>query len=390
MAMSKKKLPSNLRPQTKIVTAGQEFTEHGFLNPAVYRGSTIVLDDLESFRNNPHAYGRRGTPTSRALESAVAALEGGYDARVTPSGLSAISTALLSYLNAGDHVLVTDAVYHPARHFCDTVLKRLGIETTYYDPLAAAELSNLVRSNTRLIFCETPGSQTMEVQDIPALANVAHRHGALLLVDNSWSGGHYFKAFEHGADIVLQSASKYIGGHSDILMGTIAATETAWPPLAETYGSMGMFAGPDDMYMALRGLRTLDVRLARHMQSAIAVAEWLRTRPEVETVLHPALSNAPGHSLWKRDFTGSSGLFSVILKPCSDTALTAMIDGLTLFGLGFGWGGFESLCTPFKPKRVASVWQATGPCLRFHIGLEHTDDLIADLADGFNRLRSAT
>jgi cysteine-S-conjugate beta-lyase len=387
--MSKKKLPPSIHPQTRIVTAGREHTEHGFLNPAVYRGSTIVLDDLESFRNNPHAYGRRGTPTSRALESAVAALEGGHDARITPSGLSAISTTLLSYLSAGDHVLVTDAVYYPARHFCDTVLKRLGIETTYYDPLAGAELSGLLRPNTRLIYCETPGSQTMEVQDIPALADVAHKHGALLLVDNSWSGGHYFKTFDHGADIVLQSASKYIGGHSDILMGTIVATEKAWPALAETYGSIGMFAGPDDMYLAMRGMRTMDVRLARHMQNGIAVAEWLRARPEVQTVLHPALSNSPGHEIWRRDFKGSTGLFSVILKPCSDAALTAMIDGLNLFGLGFGWGGFESLCTPFKPKRVASKWQASGPCLRFHIGLEHTDDLIADLRDGFGRMSKA-
>lgn len=381
---------SKLLKETRLVVAGSEFTEHGFLNPPVYHGSTIMLPDLESFRNSPHAYGRRGSPTSRALESAVANLEGGHDARITPSGLSAVSTALLSYLSAGDHVLVTDALYSPTRHFCDTVLKRLGIETSYYEPLTGAGISTLVRPNTRLIYCETPGSQTMEVQDIPALADIAHKNGALLLVDNSWSAGHYFKAFDHGADIVLQSGSKYIGGHSDLLMGTISATAKAWPALAETYGTMGMFAGPDDMYMGLRGIKTLDVRLARHMSNAIAVAEWLRARPEVDTILHPAFSGSPGHQIWKRDFTGSSGLFSVVLKPCKDEALRSFIDGLKLFGLGFGWGGFESLCVPFKVKRVASPWQAKGPALRFHIGLEHPDDLIRDLEAGFGRLATAT
>lgn len=389
MAKSKPDL-SSLSPETRLAAAGRGYTEHGFVNPAVYRGSTILLPDVETLHNQPYAYGRRGTPTSRALDSAIAALEGGHDACVTPSGLSAISTTLLSYLNAGDHLLVTDAVYYPARHLCDTVLKRLGIETTYFDPLADGMLAKMIRPNTKLIYCETPGSQTMEVQDIPAIAEVAVRHGCKLLVDNSWSGGHYFKALQQGADISLQSASKYIGGHSDLLMGTISSTAESWRQLSENYGTLGMCAGPEDISLAIRGLRTLDVRLARHMSNAIALAEWLRGRPEVEKVMHPALASSDGHAIWKRDFTGSSGLFSIELKPCSSAAVAAMIDGLQLFGIGFGWGGFESLCIPFRVRRTASVWKPAGPCLRFHIGLENPDDLIADLGDGFARLRAAT
>ena len=378
---------SKLSPQTRLVTAGRVNDEHGFVNPPVYRGSTVLLPDIETFNNRPHAYGRRGSPTSRALETAIAALEGSHDARVTPSGLSAISTTLLSYLSSGDHLLVTDAVYDPARHFCDTVLTRLGIETTYFDPLLGGAIGGLVRPNTKLIYCETPGAQTMEIQDIPAIAEVARRYGCKLLVDNSWSGGHYFKPLQHGADISLQSASKYIGGHSDLLMGTIACTAPAWPQLSDTYGAMGMWAGPDDMALALRGYRTLDVRLERHMHSAIEVATWLRSRPEVETVMYPALEGAAGHGIWKRDFSGATGLFSVELKPFSETATAAMVDRLRLFGIGFGWGGFESLCIPFRAKRTASPWNPSGPCLRFHIGLESPSDLIADLDEGFAALR---
>ena len=381
---------SKLSPATRLIVAGSDYTEHGFVNPAVYRGSTILLPDVETLHHQPHAYGRRGTPTSRALDSAIAALEGGHGARVTPSGLSAISTTLLSYLNTGDHLLVTDAVYSPARHFCDTILKRLGIETTYFDPLIGGALDSLIRPKTKLVYCETPGSETMDVQDIPAIAEVTMRRGLRLLVDNSWSGGHYFKALRLGADISLQSGSKYIGGHSDLLMGTISCNAESWRQLSETYGTLGMCAGPDDINLALRGLRTLDVRLARHMSNAITLAEWLRGRPEVEKVMHPALASSDGHAIWKRDFTGSSGLFSIELKPRSSAAVAAMIDGLQLFGIGFGWGGFESLCIPFRAKRTASVWKPAGPCLRLHIGLENPDDLIADLTEGFGRMKAAT
>lgn len=388
--MSKGKLDlSKLAPQTRLIAAGREQSEHGFISPAVYHGSTILLPDVDTFRNRPYAYARRGTPTSKALEQAIAGLEGGYDAVITPSGLSAISTTLLAYLNAGDHLLVTDAVYSPARHFCDTVLKRLGIETSYFDPGIGSGIAAMIRSNTRLVYCETPGAQTMEIPDIPAIAAAAHDRGCLMMLDNSWSGGYYFRSFEHSCDISLQSATKYLGGHSDVMMGCVTTTKEAWAPLKAAYGAMGLCAGPDDIYLTLRGIRTLDVRLARHMSSAIRVAEWLRGRAEVDTVLHPALSNAPGNEIWKRDFKGSTGLFSIILKPCSDTALKALIDGFQLIGLGFGWGGFESLCSPFTPTRVATAWKAQGPAIRFHIGLEDPNDIIADLKDGFRRLTAA-
>ncbi len=380
---------SILKPATQLATAAREYTEAGFVNPPLYRGSTIVLPDVETFNSSPYAYGRRGSPTVSALNDAITVLEAGHDTRITPSGLSAVSTTLLSFLSAGDHLLMTDAVYYPTRHFCDTVLKRLGVETTYYDPLIAGKIAGLVRPNTKLVYCESPGSQSMDIQDIPAIAAVARSTGCFMAVDNSWSGGLFFKPLLMGADISLQSGSKYIGGHSDILMGTICCNAKAMPLLASTYGTMGMCPGPDDVMLALRGLRTLEVRLARHMQSALHLAKWLAGRPEISKVMHPALPDTVGHDIWKRDFTGSSGLFSVELAPVSEAAVASFIDGLELFGLGFGWGGFESLCIPFKTKRVAASIPSVGPCLRFHIGLEHPEDLMRDLEAGFKRMNLA-
>jgi cysteine-S-conjugate beta-lyase len=382
---------SKLKPATRLATASRQYAEHGIVNPAVYRASTIIFPDVDALhaRKQEYLYGRRGTPTSRAFETAVAELEGGHDCKACPSGLMAITAALLSFLKAGDHLLLVDTVYQPARQLCDTLLKKLGVETTYYDPLLGAGVAALIRPNTRVVYCESPGSQTMEVQDVPALAEAAHQAGALLICDNTWSGGHYFKAFEHGVDVSIQAATKYLVGHSDAMLGTVTCNASCWPQFKEAYETMGLFAGPDDMYLALRGMRTLDVRLERHMKSSIAVAEWFRTRPEIETVLHPALSNAPGHSLWKRDFKGASGLFSVVMKPASDKAVAAMLDGLSLFSMGYSWGGFESLVVPFKPHRTASAWQSAGPCLRLHIGLEHPEDLIADLSAGLARLAAA-
>ncbi len=380
---------SALKPATRIVTAAREYAEKGFVNPPLYRGSTVLLPDVESLNNNPYAYGRRGSVTVSALNTAVADLEGGHDARIMPSGLSAISTTLLAFLNSGDHVLVTDAVYYPARHFCDTFLQRLGIEVSYFDPMLGRGVEALMRPNTKLIYCESPGSQTMEIMDVPAIVEAARRKGCRVLVDNSWSGGHFCKPLQLGADISLQSGSKYIGGHSDILLGTVCCNAVAMPTLAEGYGTMGMFTGPDDIVLALRGMRTLEVRLARHMESALFIANWLQGRPEVARVMHPGLASDPGHALWKRDFTGSSGLFSIELNSYPTASVNAMVDGLKFFGIGFGWGGFESLCIPFKIKRTASSSQLKGPCLRFHIGLEHPEDLIRDLEDGFRRL-SAT
>jgi cystathionine beta-lyase len=383
---------SKLKPTTKLATAARDFAEHGAVNPAVYRASTITYPDVETLvnRNQPYTYGRKGTPTSRAFELAVAELEGGHDCKAAPSGLAAISSALLAFLNSGDHLLMVDTVYHPARQFCDGVLKRLGIETTYYDPAIGKGIPALMRANTRVVYCENPGSQTMEIQDVPAIAAAARAKGAVVMLDNTWGAGHYYKAFDMGCDVSIQAATKYIVGHSDAMLGTVTCNAVTWEQFKDSFEAMGLFAGPDDMYLALRGLRSLDVRLERHMRSAITVAEWLRGRPEVENVLYPALSNAPGHSLWKRDFTGACGLFSVVLKPASKKAVTALLDGMELFSMGYSWGGFESLIVPFAPHRTATQWTSPGPCLRLHIGLEHPDDLIADLSAGFARLTSST
>lgn len=391
MSKSKPDL-STLSPETRLVAAGRDYAEHGFVNPAVYHGSTVLFPTAQSLhdRSRDYVYGRRGTPTSRAVEEAVALVEGGHNAKMAPSGLAAISTALLAFLKAGDHLLMVDTAYQPARQFCDGLLKGLGVETTYYDPLAGRGIAQLIRPNTRVVYAESPGSQTMEVQDIPAIAEAAHKAGAILMVDNTWGAGHYFKAFEHGADVSIQAATKYLVGHSDAMMGTVTCNKETWEQFRHAYEEMGQFAGPDDMYLTLRGIHTLDVRLERHMKNAMDVAEWLRGREEVETVLYPALSNAPGHEIWKRDFRGASGLFSIVLKPCPEKAADAFLDRLSLFGMGYSWGGFESLAVPFKPHRTATTWTAPGPCIRFHIGLESPDDLKADLAEGFGALKSAS
>lgn len=382
---------SILKPATRIATAAQQFNEHGAVNPAVYHASTITFPDMASLtsRAQEYTYGRKGTPTSRAFETAVAELEGGFDCKAAPSGLAAITAALLAFLKAGDHLLMVDTVYWPVRHLCDTLLKGLGFDVTYYDPLIGKGISALIKPNTRVVYCECPGSQTMEMQDIPQIADAAHAAGAIVMVDNTWSGGHFFKAFEKGCDVSVQAATKYIVGHSDAMLGTVVCNKATWPQFMEAFETMGLFAGPDDMYLGLRGLRTLDVRMQRHMESAMQMAEWLRARPEVETVLYPALSNTHGHEIWKRDFTGASGLFSIVLKPTSEKAVAAMLDGLELFSMGFSWGGFESLVVPFKPHRSATTWQAEGPALRLHIGLEHPDDLKRDLDAGFNRLKTS-
>lgn len=381
---------SKLSPETRLIAAGREYTEHGFVNPAVYHASTVLFPTVDELKRytQPYVYGRRGTPTSRAVEDTIAALEGGYKTKVCPSGMAAISTALLAFLKSGDHLLMVDTVYNPGRRFCDSMLKGVGVETTYYDPLIGAGIAALIRPNTRVVYCESPGSETMEVQDVPAIAEAARRAACVVILDNTWSAGHYFKAFEMGCDISLQAATKYLVGHSDAMMGCVTCNEKTWEQFKAAYEAMGQFAGPDDMYLTLRGIRTLDVRLERHQKNALAVAGWLRSRPEVETVLYPALSNAPGHSLWKRDFRGASGLFSVILKPASDKAVAAMLNDLTLFGMGYSWGGYESLVVPFKPHRTACDWTSKSPALRFHVGLEGRDDLIADLTDGFARMKA--
>jgi cystathionine beta-lyase len=391
--MSKKKTNlTSLKPETRLVVAGREYAEHGIVNPAVYHASTITFPTVKALheRDQPYTYGRKGTPTSRAVETAIAALEGGHNCKISSSGLAAVTTTLLAFLKTGEHLLIPDTVYLPVRQLCDSVLKGLGIETTYYDPLIGRGIAGLIRANTKVVYCESPGSQTMEVQDIPAIAEIAHAKNCIVILDNTWAGGFYFNAFAHGCDVSVQAATKYIVGHSDAMLGSTVCNEKTWGQFKQTFETMGQFAGPDDMYLALRGLRTMSVRLERHMRNATAVAEWLRGRSEVESVLYPALSNAPGHALWKRDFTGASGLFSVVLKTASEQALAAMLDDLSLFGMGFSWGGFESLVVPFKPVRTATTWTASGPCLRFHIGLESPDDLIDDLKQGFERLKKSS
>ena len=386
----------DLRPDTRLVVGGRDpFAYHGFVNPPVYHASTVLYpsaEDLIAHRAR-YQYGRRGTPTSEALEGAIQAIEGPGCAGVAlvPSGLSAIATALLAALESGEHLLVTDSAYRPTRTFCDGVLARLGIETTYYDPLIGAGIAGMFRPNTRTVFVEAPGSQSLEMQDVPAIAAAAHEHGLTVLMDNTWATPLYFQAFAKGVDLSIQAGTKYIGGHSDVMLGTISANASLWPRLKETVTTMGLCVGPDDMYLALRGLRTLGVRLERHRQSALTVARWLRDRPEVRRVLHPALDDDPGHAIWRRDFTGSSGLFSVVLEPTGEAAVGALLNALELFGMGFSWGGYESLVILFDCAgyRTATRWAPGGPTLRFHIGLEDPNDLIADLERGFAAMAEA-
>jgi cysteine-S-conjugate beta-lyase len=385
-----------LRPATRLVTGGRDTAaNHGFVNPPVYHASTVLYPSAEDFlaRRARYVYGRRGTPTSEALETALRDLEGPACVGVAllPSGLTAISTALLAILGAGDHLLVTDSAYQPTRKFCDGILKRYGITTTCYDPMIGAGIAALMQPSTRAVFVEAPGSLSFEVQDVPAIAEAAHARGAVVLMDNTWASPLYFRALDKGVDLSIQAGTKYIGGHSDVMLGTVSASAAAWDRLHGTVHALGLCVGPDDMYLGLRGLRTMGVRLAQHYQAGLKVARWLATRPEVARVLHPALDTCPGHAIWVRDFSGASGLFSVILKPVAQSAVNAFLDELDLFGIGASWGGFESLAIPFDCSaiRTATKWAPGGPTVRFHIGLEDVDDLIGDLERGFAALAAA-
>ncbi|MGV6873298.1 cystathionine beta-lyase [Pseudochelatococcus sp. B33] len=385
---------ADLQPATRLAVTGRHPEEaFGFVNPPVYHGSTVLFPSVRDMaeRTNRYGYGRRGSPTMTALQEAVSAIEGGAGVVLCPSGLSAVSTALFAVLKAGDHLLVTDSAYDPIRTFCDNVLTRFGVEVTYYDPLVGADIARLFRPNTRAIFTESPGSLTFEVQDIPAIAEVAHARDILVLLDNTWATPLYFPAHARGVDLSIWSGTKYLSGHSDVLFGTVSANARAWRALLRTHGDTGLCVGPDDAYLALRGLRTLAVRLEAHQKSALELARWLETRPEVSRVLHPALESHPGHALWKRDFLGASGLFSIVLKPVPQKAVAAFLDHLRFFGLGYSWGGFESLAVPFRaaPYRTATPWEPEGPTVRLQIGLEDVRDLKADLEQGFVRLNAA-
>jgi cystathionine beta-lyase len=380
--------------RTRLVHAGrQPFENFGFVNTPIYRGSTVLSPDVEALyaRKARFIYGTKGTPTTEALENAWSEIAGAAGTVLTPSGLSAITVAILNVVKAGDHILVTDSVYRPTRNFCETVLSRLGVETTYYDPLVGAGIGELMRPNTRVVFVEAPGSQSFEMQDIPAIAEVAHGRGACVIMDNTWATPLFFPPHDRGVDLAIEAGTKYLSGHSDLLLGMVSATAEYWPRLRETFDAFAMCAGAEDVFLGLRGLRTLELRLREAERQGLALANWLAARPEVSRVLHPALAQHPGYEIWRRDFLGSSGLFSVILKPASREAVAAMLDHLELFGLGYSWGGYESLVIPFdcRTYRTATQWNPEGPALRFSVGLEDIEDLEADLDRGFARLRAA-
>jgi cystathionine beta-lyase len=383
-----------LQPATRLVTAGRDpFAQHGFVNTPIYRGSTVLYRNADDYlhRRARYTYGTKGTPTTESLEVAWTDLCGAAGTVLLPSGLAALALALMSCMRAGDHILVVDSVYRPTRNFCDMVLKRFGVETTYYDPFVGADITALFRPNTRAVFTESPGSLSFEMQDIPAIAKAAHARGAIVLMDNTWATPLFYSPHAHGVDIVIDAGTKYLSGASDLLLGLVTANDRCWKDLRATFDATSFCAGPEDVFLALRGLRSMRVRVMHQQQSGLEIARWLGGRPEVARVLHPALETDPGHAIWKRDFTGASSLFSVVFKPITVPALHAFIDALTLFGIGSSWGGFESLISPFDcaPFRTATTWSPGGPTVRFHIGLEDVGDLTADLERGFAAMRAA-
>ncbi len=389
-----------MKKQSQLIHAGRSKQWTGSaVNPPLVRASTIVFDTMAELQHAvahrgervPY-YGRRGTDTHFALQEAICELEGGAGCALYPCGAAAVSGALLAFLKQGDHLLMVDSVYEPTRALCDKLLAGYGIETTYYDPLIGAGIAELVRPNTKVIFLESPGSLTFEMQDIPAICAVAQQHNIVTILDNTWASPILCQPFELGVDISIQSATKYIVGHSDVMLGTASANAKHWPQLREHSYLLGYCASADDAYTALRGLRTLAVRLKQHQQSALTVANWLALRPEVATVLHPALPTHPGHAIFQRDFSGSNGLFSFVLKQGSPQQVAAFIEGMAHFKMGFSWGGYESLITAtlkIQNLRTATVWPYSGPLIRLHIGLEDVEDLIADLAAAFARFNAA-
>lgn len=389
-----------MKKPTQIIHAGRDKQWAGYsVNVPVVRASTVVFDSFAEMRHavkhrGDHVpyYGRRGTQTHFAFADAVCELEGGAGCALYPSGAAAISGALLAFLKTGDHLLMVDAAYEPTRAFCDKVLAPLGIETTYYDPLIGAGISALIRPNTKVIYLESPCSLTMEVQDVPAICAIAKQHGIVTMLDNTWASPILCRPFDMGVDISIQAATKYICGHSDVMLGTASANEQHWPQLREHSYLLGYCASADDVYLAARGLRTLGVRLAQHQHNARQVVAWLAQQPEVEVILHPEISTHAGHAEFLRDFSGSNGLFSFVLKQADQAALERFVEGMTHFKMGFSWGGYESLIitnSNIQALRSATVWPYRGPLVRLHIGLEDPADLINDLAKAFARLRES-
>ncbi len=384
-----------MKKETLLATLGSSPEDHhGVVNLPIYRASTILFPTYDSFMAADNGvwptpiYGRYGTPSTMALEEALAEVDNAEKAIVTSSGLAAIVVVLLAYLRAGDHVLIPDNVYGSTRRFCDMDLSRLGVQVEYYDPLVGAKIDALIKDNTRMVFVESPGSLSFEMQDIPAIAKAAHAKNVLLVSDSTWGASLYFRAFEKGVDINIQSATKYISGHSDLVMGVITCNGEHYKRIAQTYKNLGMTPSGDNCFLALRGLRSLAVRLSRHYENAMKVAQWLKTRPEVHEVLYPALPGAPGHDIWKRDFLGASSLFGFVLTETNDRKIAAMFDSMEIFGMGYSWGGYESLMVPvqIEKSRTATTWKYPGTLIRIHVGLEHVDDIIADLEAGLTRL----
>ena len=392
-----KKPPSSLqdlRLRTRLVAAGRRPDEQfGFLNTPIYRGSTVLYPDAAALRaNSPRfTYGTKGTPTTEALSNAWSEIAGAAGTVLTPTGLSAITIALSTALSAGDHFLATDSAYQPTRKFCEGYLRRMNVETQWYDPTLGADVERLFRPNTKAILVEAPGSQSFEMQDVPAIAQAARRRGICVVMDNTWATPLFFPPHERGVDLAVEAGTKYLSGHSDLMLGLVSANEAWFPRLRETFDLFAMCAGPEDCFLALRGLRTMELRLREAEKQGLAMAHWLAGRPEVKDVLHPALPSHAGHAIWKRDFLGSSGLFSVVLHPVSRKAVDAFLDALTLFGMGYSWGGYESLVIPFdcRSYRTATTWNPGGPALRFQIGLEDAADLQDDLARGFAAMKAA-
>ncbi|WP_431283133.1 cystathionine beta-lyase [Humitalea sp. 24SJ18S-53] len=387
-----------MRTDTLLATTGRGLAKKaGVVNPPVYHASTVLFPSLADMRiaqqdtAKNFVYGRNGTPSTFALEEALAAIEGGDRAIACPSGMSAIAIALMAVVQAGDHLLVVDTVYDPARIFLTHTLQRFGVAVTYYPPSMGADIATLIRPETKAILCESPGSHSFEVQDIPAIAAAAHAKGVIVMLDNTWATPLYFRPFDHGVDVSLQAATKYIVGHSDCEMGAIICTDAVFPAIKSQAMRLGTCVGPDDAYLTLRGLRTLSARMPRHQETGLQLARWLQQQPEVAAVLHPALPGSPGHTLWKRDFRGTSGLFGAVFHPgISEAAIAALVDHRRYFGIGFSWGGFESLMLPTNPRKVHPLtpWPYDGPSIRLHAGLEDPRDLIADLEDGFSLLRT--
>lgn len=385
-----------MKKDTLLARLGRDPARYqGMVNTPVFRTSTVIFPDLESYeQRDPDnyktmRYGIYGTPTTFAFEEAVAKMEGGHLAVAVPSGLAAITAALAAYVKSGDHLLVTDSVYAPTRIFCERQLKPNGVDVQYYDPLLGSGIEKLIKSNTKAIFCETPGSLTFEMQDIPAIAAAAHARGIPVLADTTWGTPYFFRSFERGVDVSIHAATKYIVGHSDVMMGVIVTNEQHWLRVRRAVSDYGFCVSPEDCYLALRGFRTIGVRMKQQMAGALRIAQWLQARPEVLRVIYPALADDPGHAIWKRDFTGAASLFSFVLRPVSDEAVSALVNALELFGIGSSWGGFESLVTVVRTAKIrtATQWNPGGPTLRLHIGLEDPEDLIADLDQAFAAMR---